>query len=389
MALVERALGGGSSAIPAPEVGAPPRRFFTLIDQLRGVAAVLIVYAHLVGNFLDSVGRQWTPSALIDRFFGQPLQGEVHLGWLAVAVFFFMSGFVITHVAQGESTPEFVVKRFLRIYPPVVFAALVAAVIAWCGVLVSGLSAAPGATDVILSATLVNFLVPGSLVLIGVGWTLLIEVMFYILLGVLRPLLSRRPAVVPLALLAVCLGAELAMPVLGSAVAVAVVYLAFVPVLTMGQIIYLTVVRRVPVWAGALLMAGAWLVYVFGMQRANPGLALPTSAYFANVALAGAVFVIAVLAEGRVKPLAVLAVISRRSLSLYLLHVPVGFTILTALVVGAHWAYTAALAVALVSTAAATELSYRFVEVPSLRLGRWISQRIRHRESIAPVEGAV
>lgn len=387
MALAESAATGTASAGSAPGPVAPPRRFFSLIDQLRGAAAVLIVYAHLVGNFLDSAGRSWTPKTLVDRFFEQPLHGEINLGWLAVAAFFFISGFVITQSAQTESPREFFVKRVLRVYPPAIVATLVAAGLAWCGVLVSGLSAAPDAGNVILSASLANYLVPGSLILVGVAWTLLVEVMFYIMLGLARPLLSRFPALVPLALLAMCLGAELALPLLGSA-ATAVVYLAFVPVPTMGQIIYLTVIRKVPVWAGALLVVGAWLVFVFGMERANPPLSLPASSYFANVALAGAVFVIAVLAEGRVKPVRGLAVVARRSLSLYLLHVPVGFTILTALVVDAHWPYTGALGVALVATAAATELSYRFVELPSLALARRISRRIRRPRSVVTTEAA-
>ncbi len=88
------------------------------------------------------------------------------------------------------------------------------------------------------------------------------------------------------------------------------------------------------------------------------------------------------------KPIPALAVIARRSFSLYLLHVPVGFTILTALVIGAHWPYTAGLGVALVATAAATELSYRFVELPSMALARRISRRIRRPASIEATEAA-
>ena len=361
---------------PAPAAAVPSRRFFPLVDQLRGVAALLVVYAHLVANFLESTGHDWMPKSLVDRFLQVPLHGELSMAWPGVALFFFISGFVVTHAASSETTAEFAVKRFLRIYPPVLLAALVAAVLAWCGVLVTGLAAAPGAGDLALSVSLANFLVPGSLVLVAVGWTLVIEVMFYLLVGALRPLLARRPFVVPLVILAICLAAALALPVL-SAASRAITYLVFVPVLAMGQVIYLTRMRRIPVWGGALLIGAAWLVFVFGMERADADLSGPASSFFANVALAGSVFVIAVLAEGRVGRVPGLAVVARRSFSLYLLHVPVGFTILTALVVDAQWPYTAAIVVALAATAAATELSYRFVEKPSTALARRISRRIR------------
>lgn len=271
---------------PVPPFTLPPRRFFTLVDQLRGVAALLVVYGHLVANFLDSIGRGWPPKDLVDRFIEHPLHGELNLGWPGVALFFFISGFVVTHAAGAESTAEFAVKRFLRIYPPLILVTLVASVLAWCGVLVSGLTVAPDAANVARSASLVNTVVPGSLVLVAVGWTLAIEVLFYLLLGALRPLLSRLPALVPLGLLVVCLAAALALPELGAA-RPAAVYLAFVPVLVMGQIIYLTTLRRIPPWAGALLISGAWVVFVFGMGRADPPFALPTSSFFANVAVAG------------------------------------------------------------------------------------------------------
>jgi exopolysaccharide production protein ExoZ len=75
-----------------------------------------------------------------------------------------------------------------------------------------------------------------------------------------------------------------------------------------------------------------------------------------------------------------------RSYSLYLVHVPVGFTILTALVVTAKLPYTVALLVALVAVAIVTELAYRFVEKPSIRLGRRLTTRPsgRARDRPAP-----
>ncbi len=121
-----------------------------------------------------------------------------------------------------------------------------------------------------MSASLVNYLVPDTLVLVGVGWTLVIEVLFYVLLAAVQPLLRRLPAAVPLVLLVICVAAELGFHLFGAA-SLVVVYLAFVPVLAMGQTVFLTVLRRIPLWAGALLLAAEWGVLVFGMGWADPG----------------------------------------------------------------------------------------------------------------------
>lgn len=102
----------------------------------------------------------------------------------AVSFFFFLSGFVLTHVYQERPTirvRNFYVARLARI-APVYWAALVAvSLLAWKnGELL--------ASDELLSITLLQAWLPGhSQVLNGPGWSLSVEVFFYLLFPFLLP----------------------------------------------------------------------------------------------------------------------------------------------------------------------------------------------------------
>jgi peptidoglycan/LPS O-acetylase OafA/YrhL len=87
-----------------------PKRF-TALDCVRGVAAIAVVLFHY-----------------------SQLEGEIWLrrGWLAVDVFFCLSGFVIAHsyqhkLEQGMSFVAFARKRLSRLYPLYLFALILGA----------------------------------------------------------------------------------------------------------------------------------------------------------------------------------------------------------------------------------------------------------------------
>ncbi|MGO4298684.1 acyltransferase family protein [Leifsonia sp. RAF41] len=352
---------------------ATPRVYFTIIDQLRGLAALLVVYSHLVGNFLEMKHRGWPIADVVRTFVHDPLHAELNFGWLGVALFFFVSGFVVTHAALRESPGVYVVRRLLRIYPPLIATALLVTVLAYLGTFVSGLTSTPDPLQLLLGASLGNYLQLGQPLLIAVGWTLVIEMSFYAGLLATSWLLKRVPALATTALLVVVAIVVTLHAQLGTTFALAAAFVAFVPLLLAGQVVYFLRMRILPVWAGLLLVPASWAVFVYGMHKTSPLFADPANGYLSNAALAFAVFVVAVLLEGRVKPFAPLTVAARRSYSLYLLHVPVGFTLLVALVDGARLPYTVALFLSLLAVAVATEIAYRFVERPSIQLARWLT----------------
>ncbi len=82
-------------------VGAPDTRVFHTLDALRGIAAIGVVIFHMGGTF-------------------EPLATPG--GYLAVDLFFMMSGVVLSHAYEarfraGMGTLEFMRLRLIRLYP--------------------------------------------------------------------------------------------------------------------------------------------------------------------------------------------------------------------------------------------------------------------------------
>jgi peptidoglycan/LPS O-acetylase OafA/YrhL len=358
------------------------RQFYPLIDQLRAIAALLVVYAHMVGNFLDARAHLWLPDTLVDYFMRDPVRAELNFGWPGEALFFFISGFVVTHAASGEGAREFAIKRALRIYPPVIVLVVIVSILANLGVLTTGIAAAPTPLESLAAATFANYALATGPALIAVAWTLVIEVLFYAGLLAVKPLLSRIPLLAPAALLVAVVVAVLA---LRGPFAGILPYVAFVPILVLGMIIYLLHRGRLKWWIGALLLVADWVILVWALQLTNPAFWDPAGSFLVNVLLAGCIFALAVLLDGRLPPWRVLAVVAKRSYSLYLVHVPVGVTLQSFLVDRLALPYTVSLVAALVAVAAATELSYRFVEQPARRLGKRVGARLR-RPRLAAAE---
>jgi exopolysaccharide production protein ExoZ len=144
------------------------------LQALRSVAASLVVLAHS----LEALGqRQLIPQGYVARL--------SNFGYFGVATFFIISGFIIhrtTRQSFGDfrGSAQFVVKRFVRIFP-VYWAATV------LFLALSPHRAAYSVNDVICSFLLIPHTVAavGNMnPLVGQGWTLQYEIVFYLIFAV-------------------------------------------------------------------------------------------------------------------------------------------------------------------------------------------------------------
>lgn len=145
------------------------------MDGLRFGAAAAVLLYHFTAT--STVTGYWG----VDPADAFPLLNELtRYGWLAVELFFMISGFVILLSADGRGIAGFVASRVGRLFPAY-----------WaCIVLTVGLQQFwSGGRQTSLTETLVNltmvqdlFAVPGVQV---VFWTLLVELKFYLLVFVL------------------------------------------------------------------------------------------------------------------------------------------------------------------------------------------------------------
>ncbi len=115
---------------------APKPRRIEWIDELRGLAAVVVALFH--GLIVLWVGVNALPHGgglrtTVDRVLGV-VSIPVHYGYAGVMLFFLLSGFVIhlpyANGARPFAFAPYLVRRVLRIYPPYVFAIVASLMVA-------------------------------------------------------------------------------------------------------------------------------------------------------------------------------------------------------------------------------------------------------------------
>ena len=312
------------TAVPAT---APPG-FFPSIALIRAVAALLVVYDHFLGIWPARNNVSFAPAQAIERWVFQPLALMQHGGAFAVALFFMVSGFIIVCVGVRESARTFVIRRALRIYPPLwVSIALLLAVFTLAlavsdapglrGFAINEVLAKPEPLPYVLAAmTLLNYLI-GTPAVNGVAWTLIIEVLFYLAVLALLPLLRSRPRI--------AIGVALAGLVLLQVVAKtnAVVFLlavngTYVAYLFLGTLVYLRYAQRVGNAFFVVATAAFWALFLYGVDRhvAQPPWTL--AGYGVSYAFAWFTFVALLLVDKHIRLDRVTTFFSRISYSLYL-----------------------------------------------------------------------
>jgi peptidoglycan/LPS O-acetylase OafA/YrhL len=158
---------------------------FTLVDALRGLAAISVVLYHATGQIVAL-------AALMPAW----LYVLLSSGKLGVAIFFVISGFVIAHSLRGasltvSSAGRFMLKRSLRLDPPYWFAIA----------LTCSIAAVKGTADFTTPQILAHFFYLQDLIgfqaISPIFWTLCLELQFYLVFALL--LVTRSKAVLGVA----------------------------------------------------------------------------------------------------------------------------------------------------------------------------------------------
>jgi len=365
-------------------VTTPPAPRFRALDGLRGLAALFVVFSHILDTTPALHQATAHPTARTSGLFTQILlYSPLHDLWngtVAVYIFFVLSGFVLTVPLLSSKNPHpwrsFYPKRLVRLYLPVIAAALFAL----------ALTATPHPAPTSVAPWVSSWFQAGT-------WPHALRAMSLLFspgslnpsLWTLRPELALSMALPVFVLLAKNLQDRARLAALLSAACIILAALANSQPVTLtacfcvGALLAsaknaLDTLTKSPRWWRALLLVallGAnaeWFGYFVALHL--PSLTL------AVVLVSAATLVLAALSY---PPLSLwlnrptLSWLGTRSFSLYLVHVPVVVLCATYLP-RALWALlVAATAVSL----AAAEVFYRLIERPSHRaanaVGQWAS----------------
>jgi exopolysaccharide production protein ExoZ len=366
----------------------PPKENIRFIELLRGPAALLVVWAHLVGVWLDSTGRSWKTLRVVREYITTPLGIIQDFGYFGVALFFLISGYIITHTAQNEDRLSFAIKRILRIYPPFILSIIL--IFLLTKVDPSHPLGNYTFTDYLWAATLFNFYKANQNAVSAVAWTLVIELFFYILCIILLTQIKKKPWLASLLMTLMCVFVLHYERSFGPYFFLVAVVCSFLPCLLMGQLIYFYSQKRINVWVFAILTIANYRTLIHGVLKIQTQFYAPPNSYMTSFLFCYLIFIICMLLNDRLdnKKLyyRVIAFFSKISYSLYLNHGYLGMVILWILVPYTG-RYYLSLMVAVSVVITYSYLSYLFVEEPSRRLARRILSRKKKTECIVlPLE---
>jgi Predicted acyltransferases len=339
-----------------------PQTRLANIDALRGAAAFAVFLQHALMNIDhgSSSGPVWT--------FAHTTLNTIDLGRLGVVVFFLISGFVVPFsIKPDRPVVRFAVSRVFRLYPAF-----------WVSLLLAGLVMAaagrpPGLMQALANASMAATVL-GEDWMVGVYWTLFIEMLFYGLVAALfvtvmlyRPLVIAGCAV----LLALTTLVPIAVP--GSPLPVQYIGL-HLSVLFCGLLLRLGLVegkRSALVLAAlvvALQMVGAFIAAGYALETEHGFAAYSVSGTMLAYGLGFIAFVtVAVLVPPSTRALAHLAAVSY---SVYLLHEVVNAALMQVLPPTGGWLDLVGVGISLALTLALAQLVHALVERPGMALGR-------------------
>ncbi|WP_020663474.1 acyltransferase family protein [Amycolatopsis benzoatilytica] len=359
---------------PAAEAPAPAKKTrIVFIDIGRGLGALLVFYSHIVHPWIYAKNDKAPYVDFIEALTTNPMHmSKQGIGQIAVPFFFLVSGFVVTPIALRQGAGRFALNRFIRVYAPMMFVVLLTVVLLLVNLHPpsTGQPQTLNPLTVLTNTTLANYLITPQVVLVPVAWTMIVEVLFYLLLMAILPLLRRSVWLAIAVELTFIFVVLMSMHQLGATWFLFAVNVSYLPSMLIGQVIWATTAKKIPLWTGALFGACAWSLYVLadiiGVGRVD-------NSY--NLALAFAVvcFFMGMFAEDRLKQRKVWTMLSERSYSIYLLHMLVTFVLLQLLRPAVP--LPLALLIVIPAVFGVVEVSYRYVERPSHALARRLSRK--------------
>lgn len=352
------------------------REKLAFITVLRGVAVLLIAWDHMVGAWLDWGKVKWLPLEFTRRYFNRPLGIIQDFGAIGVSFLFLMSGFLITLVGQTENRKEFSIKRLLRIYPPLIVSIILILAFYWTYTLATHSYTYVqefNLRDILLNASLANYVFWPQKVINGTAWILVVEGLFYIACFLLLPLIKKRPSTSVAFLIAFAGLTIIFSRNFGTNFLLFASSVAYFPFIIMGQILFYFWKRRMTKAGFVVFSVATMMIFYLGVMLVNTNFLPINNSYVPSFIYAYAIFGASLLLAKRIKTRALvgrfLGFFSKISYSFYLNTTS---SYLCFLILFPVIGLESSLGIAFVLLTFLAYLSWRFVEEPSRKLAQRI-----------------
>ena len=188
--------------MPNSEQAKPTPQRFVFADALRGVACIAVLLYHMLSHD-HSFGPPEPMDAVVRRGLPNWIEAISYFGSNGVPVFFVLSGFVIAYSLRNNpltraSIGQFILRRQFRLDPPYWAMVVIALGILKMEQLLPVLRGFPDAAALAMPSvkvTLLNLFYLQNLahvqMILGIAWTLCIEIQFYLVFIVLLWLARR------------------------------------------------------------------------------------------------------------------------------------------------------------------------------------------------------
>ncbi|WP_318764627.1 acyltransferase family protein [Agrobacterium fabrum] len=344
------------------------------IHILRAMAPLPVMWAHLALMAEWQYHGTWLPLTLFDRLVAGPLHLYQSGGHLGVMVFFLISGYIISYVAEREERISFAVKRVFRLLPALIAAITILSVLNTIGSI-----SRPHIKiiDYLLSMFLLDqFFWPKATVL-QVTWTLFPEVVFYAIVCAFMPVIKTRPVAATFALALTSYIAAVATNAFGNAPS-HTSHLGYLPMFIIGRVFFLLQNRKISK-EGAITFIAFSLLLLYGTFAAIwPDQMWNDPRKPWTYPLAILIFYGCMLWNPQTMPKA-LRFLGDISYSLYLIHVPVGWFIMDK--VQPLAGFTIGFIASVAASVFAAWLIYSRIEVPGRMFGRKVIANIEAKRT--------
>jgi len=333
--------------LPGDEIAFKKEKKIAIVETIRGLAALAVCLFHFGRANMEFIGHTiW-------------YQKITSVGWLGVDAFFVLSGFIIPYslVKSGYSIKRFFTffaKRCIRIEPPYLLSIVLTILLVYVATLVPGFKGEPFQFNALQTIAHVAYLPEhlGFKWLLPVYWTLEAEFHYYLLIGLMLPLLWRS-------VFSLLLGFALG---LAASFFIPLTVFIYMPFFIMG-------ISVCAYKTGKISQYILWLVLFFCiivlLLNKNP-FSMPLTGFLT------ALLILFAEIKNRVTDF-----LGKISYSLYLLHVPVGSKIINlgGRYADAEWKIWLVLLVALGVAILSSWIFYRLVEYPSQLISKKMTYR--------------